>query len=118
LLNEKKCFTPEDRNQIVVHMDNSMCHNEHRVVNELRHLKILRVPHPPDSPDISLCHFWMFRDFKGKLTDCDLQGPEEILTAFQESWDNITFEELQMAFESCPDRLRWIIEPDEEYFRK
>jgi hypothetical protein len=37
---------------------------------------------------------------------------------FQELWDSITFEKLQMTFESCRDWLRWIIEHDGEYFRK
>jgi hypothetical protein len=60
----------------------------------------------------------MFRDFKGKLKDRHLQGAEEILTAFQELWKNITFEEIQMVFESWRDRLRWISEHDGEYFRK
>jgi hypothetical protein len=60
----------------------------------------------------------MFEDFKEKLKDCHLQGPEEILTALQKLWDNITFEELQMIFESWRDRLRWIIEHDGESFRK
>jgi hypothetical protein len=62
----------------------------------------------------------MFGDFKGKLKDRYLQsqGPEENLMAFQELWDNITFEELQMTFESWRDRLRWMIEHDVEYFRK
>jgi hypothetical protein len=56
----------------------------------------------------------MFRDFKGKLKDCHLQGPEEILTEFQELCDNIAVEELQMSFESWRDRLRWIIEHEGE----
>jgi len=50
--------------------------------------------------DIRPCDFWTLGDFKGKLKDRHLQGPEEILKAFHELWDNITFEEFQMAFES------------------
>jgi hypothetical protein len=60
----------------------------------------------------------MFGDFKVKLKDRHLQGPEEILAVFQELWYNITFEELQMVFESWRNRLRWIVEHDGEYFRK
>jgi hypothetical protein len=60
----------------------------------------------------------MFGDFKGKQKDSHLQGSEEILTAFQELLDNITFEELQMVFESWRDRLRRIIKHDGEYIRK
>jgi hypothetical protein len=40
------------------------------------------------------------------------------LTAFQELWNNIAFEELQMASESWRERLCWIIEYDGEHFRK
>jgi hypothetical protein len=56
-------------------------------------------------------------DFKGKLKDCDLEGPEEALAASQELRDNITVEELQMGFESWRDRLPWITEHDGEHFR-
>jgi hypothetical protein len=52
-----------------------------------------------------------------KIVICKAR-PEEILTAFQELWDNITFEEFQMAFKSWRDQLRWIIEHDEDHFRK
>jgi hypothetical protein len=60
----------------------------------------------------------MFGNFKGKLRDCHLQVPEEILRSFQELWDNITFEKLQIVFESSSGRLRRMIEDDGEYFRK
>jgi hypothetical protein len=65
-------------------MNNSMSHNGDRVIDELRCLKIIRVPLPPDSPDNSPCDCWMLGDFKGKLKDRRLQGPGEIITAFQE----------------------------------
>jgi hypothetical protein len=65
-------------------MNNSMCHDGHQVVDELRRLKIFRAIHPPYSPDISPYDFWMSGNFKGKLKDRDLQDPEEIPTAFQE----------------------------------
>jgi hypothetical protein len=61
-----------------------MYHNGHRVVNKLRRLKIFRAPHPLYSPDINPCDFWMFGNFKGNLKARYLQGPEEVLTAFQE----------------------------------
>jgi hypothetical protein len=99
-------------------MCNSIYHNGHQVVDEFRRLKILRAPHPLYSPDIRPCDFWMYGDFKEKLKDCHLQGPEEILTAFQELWNDLTFEEWQMVFESWRDRLRWINEHDGWYFRK
>jgi hypothetical protein len=101
LLNEKKRFScQKPAIKFHVDMDTSMCHNEHEFVNELRCLKILKAPHPPYSPDISPCDFCIFRDFKRKLKNSHLQGSDEILTAFQELWNIITFEELQMVFQS------------------
>jgi hypothetical protein len=84
-MNQKKRF-PCQKTVIKfsVHMDNLMRHNEHQVVDEFRRLKILRVPHPPDSTETSPCDFWRFGDFKGRLKDRHLQAPEEILMAFQE----------------------------------
>jgi hypothetical protein len=60
----------------------------------------------------------MFGDFKGQLKERYLQGPEEILTTFEELWVIIIFDELQMVFEPWGDRLRWIIEHEGEHFRK
>jgi hypothetical protein len=101
-----------------MHMDDAMCCNGHQVVDEFRRLKILRASHPRYSPDISPCDFWMSGYFKRKLKDRSLQDPEEILTAFQELWDNIIFEKFQMVFESGSDWLRWIIEHRRAHFRQ
>jgi hypothetical protein len=85
LLHEKKrCSCQKTAINFSVHMDNSMWHNGHQVVDELRRLKIHTALHPLYSSNISPCDFWMFGDFKEKLKDRDLQGPEEILKAFQE----------------------------------
>jgi hypothetical protein len=65
-------------------MDNSMCQNEHQIVDEFRRLKILRAPHSPYPPAIGPCDFWMFGDFKGKRKDRHLQGLEENVMVFQE----------------------------------
>jgi hypothetical protein len=79
LLNEKKRFSRQKTAMnSSMHLDNSMRHNGHRVVDESRRLKILRAPHPLYSPDVSPCDFWMFGDFEGKLKDRDLQGPEKV----------------------------------------
>jgi hypothetical protein len=85
LLHEKKRFSRQKtQTRFSVPMNNWMRHNGHRVVDELRRLKILRASHPPYSADISPCDFCMFGDFKGKQEDRHLQGLEEIVTAFRE----------------------------------
>jgi hypothetical protein len=47
-----------------VHMDNSMCHNGHKVFKKLALRSTERAPRPPDSPDLSLCDFWLFGVWK------------------------------------------------------
>jgi hypothetical protein len=117
LLNEKKRFSgPKTAINFPVHMDNSTCYNEHQVVDELRRLKIFRAPRPRYSRDISSFDFGMLGYFKEKVKDRHMQGPEEILMTFQKLWDNFTFEEPQMVFESWRDRLHRIIEHHGEYF--
>jgi hypothetical protein len=65
LLNEKNRFWRRKiAMNLSVQINNWMCHNGYRVVNELRRLKILRAPHPPHSPEINPWDFWMFGDFK------------------------------------------------------
>jgi hypothetical protein len=81
LLNEKKSFSRQKTAiNFSVQMDDSICHNGIGVVDELHPLMILKALHPPCSPNISPCDFWIFGDFKGKLTDRHLQGPKEIFT--------------------------------------
>jgi transposase len=56
-------FRRVHRGDFFVHMDNSMCHNGHngrKVTDELEVLRLNRVPHPPYSPDLSPCDFWLF----------------------------------------------------------
>jgi hypothetical protein len=63
-------------------------------------LKIFRALHPPYLLEISPFDFGIFEYFKRKLKNYHLHGSEENFTIFQELWDNITFEELQIVFES------------------
>jgi hypothetical protein len=48
------------------HMDNSMCHNGRKVTDEFDNRKLQRVVHPPYSPDLSPCDFWLFGMLKQK----------------------------------------------------
>jgi hypothetical protein len=56
----RSVFLPENRNQFFWADGNSVCHNGHRVIDELRRLKISRAPHPLYSPDISPYDVWVF----------------------------------------------------------
>jgi hypothetical protein len=75
-----------------------MCHNDRKVNDELANLKPDCVPHPPYSPNMSPCNFWLFRILKQKIKDRVFQTVEEIMTAFRRGWDELTLDDLQSIF--------------------
>jgi histone-lysine N-methyltransferase SETMAR len=50
-----------------VHMDNSRCHTGRMAAPEFDHQRLGRTDHPPYSPDLSPCDFWLFGFLKEKL---------------------------------------------------
>jgi hypothetical protein len=97
------------------HMDNSMCHNGSKVTSKFDKHHIVRLPHPPDSPDLSPCDFWLFGMLKGILKDREFHSHDEIEEAISMAWNDLTFDDVQSVFHSWMNRLRWVIEGGGEY---
>jgi hypothetical protein len=57
-----------------VHADNFRCHNGRMATAEFDHRRLRRTEHPPYSPDLSLCNFWIFGFQMEKLKDRQLCG--------------------------------------------
>jgi hypothetical protein len=91
---------------IWVHMDNSMCHNGSKVVSKCDKHHIARLPHPPYSPDLNPCDFWLFGMLKGILKDREFYLHDEIEGAITTAWNDLTFNEVQSAFHNWMNRLR------------
>jgi hypothetical protein len=91
-----------------VHVDNSMCHNGHKVWGKFDQGSIERAPHPPYSPDVSVCNFWLFGMLKHEIKDRECQSQEEIVRAIAESWDDLTFAEVQSVFWEWMERRTWV----------
>jgi transposase len=92
-----------------VHMDNSMCYNDSNITKKLEKRHIARAPHPPYSPDLNPCDFWLFGILKQKRKEQVFQSEEQILTAVSESWNELTFEDIQRIFHNWMERLIWAI---------
>jgi hypothetical protein len=97
-------------------MDNSMCHNDRKVTDELEILRLDRVPHPPDSPDLSPCDFWLFGMLKQTIKDRVFQTIEEILDAIRQVRREVTLEQLQSVFFDWIQQFEYFIEHDIEYY--
>jgi histone-lysine N-methyltransferase SETMAR len=86
-------------------MDNSMCHNGAKITEKLEKRHITRAPHPPYSPNLSPCDFWFFGILKQKMKERIFQSEKQILAAITESWDELTFEDVQGVFHNSMERL-------------
>jgi transposase len=100
-----------------VHMDNSTCHNGAKITEKLEKRHLARAPHPPYSPDLSPCDFWLFGILKQKMKERVFQSDAQILTAITESWNELTFEDIQRVFQNWMERLIWMIANSGEYYQ-
>jgi hypothetical protein len=81
-----------------LNMDNSMCYNGSKVLSKFDKHHIARLPHPPYSPDLSPCDFWLFGMLKGIQEDRELHSHDEIEEAITMAWNDLTFDEIQSVF--------------------
>jgi hypothetical protein len=98
-----------------VHMDNSMCHNESKVMSKLDKHHNARLSDPPYSPDLNPYHFWLFGMLKGILKDREFHSHDEIEEVTMMAWNDLTFDEVHSVFHNWMNRFRWVIENRGEY---
>jgi hypothetical protein len=55
------------RRKLRVHFDNSPCHTARVVSDEMARLRCRRIPHPPYSPDLAICDFYLFGRIQERL---------------------------------------------------
>ena len=60
------------------------------------------VPHPPNSPDVAPCDFWLFPKPRG----CRYETIEEMKEAVTKDIDTVTQEDLNRAFQKLqPEKI-------------
>ena len=74
--------------------DNALVNNSILVTDYLTKLGIKTVPHPPYSPDLAPCDFWLFP----KLRGCRYETIEEMKEAVTKVIDTLTQEDFHGAF--------------------
>jgi hypothetical protein len=81
-----------------VYIDNSRFHNGRMATTEFDRRRLGRAGHPPYSPDLSQCDFWLFAFLKEKLKDRQLHRVQSLHQAITDFWDELTFENVQAVF--------------------
>ncbi|CAF1392730.1 unnamed protein product [Rotaria sordida] len=83
---------------IKIHYDNARPHVHEDVSSYLESEHLTIIPHPPNSPDLSPCDFWLFDLIKRNLTDqSDSQSLYDAVVNFMYSLSN---EEYKKTFEN------------------
>ena len=75
-------------------------------------MSINTVPHPPYSPDLALCYFWLFP----KLRGCRYETIEEMKEAVAKVIDPLTQEDLHGTFQKLLEQYNKCIAAGGDYF--
>ena len=94
------------------HQDNVPVHNSILVTNLLTKVGIKTVPHPPYSPDLAPCDFWLFPKLRGY---CDVTI-EKMTVAVTKIIDTLTQEDFYGAFQKLLERYNKCIAAGGDYF--
>ena len=94
------------------HQDNTPVHNSFLVTGYLSKMGIKTVPHPPYSPDLAPCDFWLFP----KLGDCRYETTEEMKEAVMKVIDTLTWKVFHGAFQKLLERYNKCIAAGGDYF--
>ena len=96
------------------HHDNARPHVAGSVNSYLEQVGLQLICHPPYSPDLAPCDFWLFDVIKRNLTDAaDIKDLDRQITAILE---NIPKEEYLKTFNKWLERMQLCIDNKGDYF--
>lgn len=101
---------------VMLHHDNAAPHKAALVTEYLREERVKLLPHPPYSPDLAPCDFYLFPKIKKELGGRRFDSIENLSRAIQAIVDNIPKEEYYNSFQKWQNRLKKCIEVEGEYF--
>lgn len=83
---------------ILLHVDNARPHNSKSANDFLNQNNIIRLPHPPYSPDLAPSDFFLFGYIKNKLEGSKFEDPEELLLEIKRIISQISIDVLDKVF--------------------
>lgn len=101
---------------VMLHHDNAAAHKARIVTEYLRNERVELLPHPPYSPDLAPCDFFLFPRIKKELKGKRFDKVENLARAVQAVVEGIPKEDYENSFQSWRNRLERCIEFNGEYF--
>ncbi len=109
-------FENTSRRGLMLLHDNTSSHTANLTRQYLGEKKVKTVPHPPYSPDIAMCDFWLFRGLKANLRGRTFQSEEELESVVMGYFDSIPKDKWGEAFEMWRARMIRCINEKGDYF--
>ena len=94
------------------HQDNALVHNFILVKYYLTKMGIKTIPHPPYSPNLAPCDFWIFPNLRG----CRYERIEEMKEAVTKVIDTLTQEDFYVDIQKLLERYNKCISARGDYF--
>jgi [histone H3]-lysine36 N-dimethyltransferase SETMAR len=101
--------------RIILHHDNCRPHKAAITTKFLEDNGVELLPHPPYSPDLSPCDFWLFKNLKQCLRGTRFNTEAEIDSAVNAFFESIKPEEWRAVYKSWVDRMRRVIQVKGDY---
>jgi hypothetical protein len=92
----------------------SKSHDGGKIQEKFDRKDLVRCPHPPYSPDLSLCNFESLEMAKEQIKDRECRTVQDILRCLTEICNDLTFEDVQFVFREWQIRLNWVMENGRE----
>lgn len=103
---------------IILHHDNAPAHRAQNTTFWLANHDVQLLQHPPYSPDLAPCDFFVFPKVKKVLRGQIFNNENEAVQAFIKEVDSISPEEWQICFTKWFERMHKCISCNGEYFEK
>jgi len=100
----------------LLHHDNALSHTSVLTQQFLAKNKMAVIPHPPYSPDMAPCDFFLFPKMKLKLKGRLFDTTEEIQAKLQRLLDTLIEKDFQQAFQKWRRRWDWCLHVGGNYF--
>ncbi len=103
------------KNGWILHHDNAPAHSSLIIREFLAKKNIPTMPHPPYSPDLAPCDFFLFPKMKSYLKGTHHGGVEEVKEAVTAVLNSLTPEDFQGCFEGWERRWKRCVELQGDY---
>lgn len=106
------------RKKLLFHHDNAPAHSSHIATAKLVELGYELLPHPPYSPDLAPCDFFLFPNLKKSLAGKKFSSNEEVITAAEAYFADLPGSYYKNGLMKLEDRWVKCIELKGDYVEK